>query len=396
MLFLCFLLLGPVNGGFIQRTVLDRYSRIANTTDGYPCLSGCSPITNECIINWLWMKKPCRIENEPAPIFHTSQVKDKGSKICLSNCGNFGHLYEWCITTADNKWDYCSSRRRGDEPTATGKSVVDSYTKDKQLCQNACLNNNNNKGYWCKINSLFSNVCAKQATSRIPILPSDYKIGDSNKHNCDAFLTNLVRESFRANVSYYDSEKVPDNYLEEVANTVEAAVKLAPDSGLFKDVSGPGSAVQNYTMTNMYLVNGTSVLVPAVIRALVSNSTIRRNQPLIDLRIMEERNRRRRRQLSSDEIGYFNWRIIAYELGGSDEDYNFIRQSPNLYESWLQLQRAIAKWCGESGGSVDIIAVVFYKDTRTVLPKALGAAFTFHNPDGSIFVGCKETIYWNK
>lgn len=385
-------LFGVVSGTFIKRTELEKYTRIANSRDGYPCLGGCSPTTNECVVNWLWQKKPCKLENVPAPIYYTSQVYDKTNKICLSNCGKFGFPYEWCITTKDNKWDFCSSELRTKVPS-TGRRFIESYTKEKQLCQSDCRNKNK-QGYACYLNIIFWNNCAKPAISRVPILSPDFKIGNSTKQNCDAFLTNMITESIRANVSYYNSEYAPDFYLQEVADSIETAVMLAPESGLTKDVSEAGSAIKNYTMTNMILANGTTILVPAVIRAVVSNSTLRHNQPLIDIRTLVERNRRRR-QLAYDNEGYFNWRIIGYELGGSDEDYNFIRQSPNLYESWLQLQRATNKWCSDTGGSVTILVVVFYPDVHTTLPKAIGASMIFNNPDDSLFVSCKNTIYWN-
>ncbi|XP_063826991.1 uncharacterized protein LOC135076456 [Ostrinia nubilalis] len=378
-----FLSAGSVNGtfNFVARDELYKYTRVATSTDGEPCLGGCSPITKECVVNWRWTKKPCVTENRPAPIFFTARSRDPSNNQCWGNCGKFGNIYEWCVTSANNEWDFCSSKVRG-TTTPTGRSLVDTYTARSKLCQSSC-DYDPKSGYTCYFRSKLWAHCAKQAITRVPTLPLDFKTGPSDKRSCKAFMNNLIKESF--NASNFETAHASDGYIQDVANEIETAIKGAADTGVFVSNNKKFDPVYSYTMANVILANGSSVPVTAVIRAKVTSKTIKKLENLLDLRSSFPDN--------LEDLS--DWSIIGYELGGSSDSYNVVPQSSGFTHEWLLVEEAIKEWTSDTNGSVDMLIVVFYRDVQSIIPKAFGVVLSFNNPDGTPFVSCKDTIYWN-
>ncbi|KAJ2941554.1 hypothetical protein O0L34_g14607 [Tuta absoluta] len=122
------------------------YTTVSTTTDGRPCLADC--LQGSCIVDWMDNRRNCSTnkDNFIAPKFRTSEVNHKNNQYCLSNCGFFGYEYEWCVISADKKWDYCNS----------GDDHVSVY---KRKCKEHCDKRGENY-YWCYVEGGSWHHCA--------------------------------------------------------------------------------------------------------------------------------------------------------------------------------------------------------------------------------------------
>lgn len=356
------------------------YTMVAYSTYGKPCIGGCSPSTFECVVKWNGRKEPCTITNEPAPIYYTSQFKGS-HKYCLSNCGKFGYGNEWCITTLDIQWDYCSSHKTS---VAGSGRQYDAHTRKEWACNSDCAKNGK-RFFWCYWRNKRWDYCAPSAMSRLPVLPSSFNSGQSCKGTCNPLLERLTNHEIDMNI---ESSSAYDGYLSETAEALEAVADWTPNFSS-RTVNSPRGAIKSYISANMVLSNGQSVDVPVIIRARVDKSTMQ--------------------QLSftprsgGDDVNedgpyelYVNRRLVGDEIGGPSDKYNYVPMSSKLKEFWSKSEQAMSAWCDETGGSVDLLIVVFYSEFHSRMPRALGIDLTFNNNDGSHFVNCKDTVYFNR
>lgn len=357
------------------------YTHIATAFDGSKCLTGCSS-ENECVINWQWQVRNCRTYGV-APIYRTARIKDPLRKYCLSNCGRFGEPYEWCITTEDLKWDYCSSN---DNATFLASQKPAAMTRFEKKCTNECVQETGDIEYfWCysltKEGKPIWEYCALPALPRVPVLANEFHVGDKKKGNCDGLLNYVT-----SNKVCSSSIDAADNYVTDIAEGIEATVMNDTNSLTQKfKVVNARSPIQSYVMVNV-----SKFLVPAVIRAHVTNKTIE------DLsEISEDVERKVRDQMAGSGSSYETSRIIGSKLGGPNAEYNVVPRSLTEIDEWLNMEEAVMNWCERTGGSVDILVVIFYKDENTPIPNALGLSLVFNNADNSLFVGCREKIHWN-
>lgn len=377
-----FILLTLLCQTFSLKFEFTEYTRKSEAFDGTPCITGCSP-ENDCVVNWDWGKKNCRTF-EVAPIYLTSRKRDPLRKYCLTNCGYFGETYEWCVTTEDLKWDFCSSYQ---SKTFLASKEPVAQTRMGKMCIDKCRPNldGEERYYWCHFmnekNEETWEYCAPPALPRIPVLPENFHIGNKLKGNCNGFLRYV--STFIHCVS---ATEAPDNLVINLADAIEGSTI----SNSLTKVSIPtnfNTPVEKYTMVNIR-----DIMVPAVVRAHITNDSIQAGDPVIPVNVK----RKLRLQMTGSSNSYEEGQLIGHMLGGPSEEYNVVPRSVNWKcEEWSTMEQAVKNWCRTTGGSVDMVVVVFYKDTNTPIPHAFGVSLTFRDSDNSLFVDCRDKIHWN-
>ncbi|KAL0838912.1 hypothetical protein ABMA28_016925 [Loxostege sticticalis] len=354
--------------------------------NGKPCLTGCSPDTHECIINWKREKRSCKILDEIAPIYQTSQYKDAaGSKYCLSNCGPYddNYKYDWCYTSEDfSKWDFCSMNTNL-RFLVTGQQQ--SLTSSKETCTDQCAKGRDTY-FWChyknKDGAQTWDTCALAALPRIPVLQNNFHEGEKNKGKCDDFLRYDTDQPM-----YSTSSEVPDNFVTRIAEAIEAiGNNTLTQVFTLNEVANP---VKSYSMVKIK-----DLMVPAVIRAHITKDSVNllKNDASTSLKVQKKLQQQMLNFTESYEAGT----LIGFDLGGPNAEYNIVPRSHSWKcGDWADMEEAVINWCRKTGGSVDLLIVVFYRDTKTPVPKAFGASLVFRNTDHSLFVDCREKIYWN-
>ncbi|CAG9794719.1 unnamed protein product [Diatraea saccharalis] len=365
----------------------DEYTRESRTLTGKTCLTGCSPIDNECVVDWQWKNESCRAY-EPAPVYMTSRFKDRSSKYCLSNCDYFGSKEQWCITTKDLKWDFCTKYKR---PPFTGtksrSETIITQTVVGETCLGPCHRCECTDYNWCKVENKWKwHYCAYPAMSRIPVLPADYNVGQKLKGICDDFLK--FHSSMRRDTHYEDKSSLPDNFLAELADGIEITTGQLDTVAKVVRLNDVNNPIESYVTVNI-----NNIYVPAIVRAHISKDMLHRQTNVSHSR--DEIERKVREQMSGNTNPYVIENLIGDNVGGPDKDYNVVPMSQDLSCVWYELWEAIRNWSQDSGGSVDVLVVVFYSDANTPVPKAFGVSLTFRNIDRSLFLSCRETVYFN-
>lgn len=369
--------------GLSVRFEFQEYTHVANLFNGQPCLTGCDS-NNECFINWNWEKGNCRTF-EVAPIYLTSRMRDPLRKYCLSACGYFGENYEWCITTDDLKWDFCSSYK---SKTFLASNYPVAQTLHGKTCTDRCFRRGDDVYYWCHFindeNKSTWEYCAPPVLPRIPVLHNSFHIGEKKKGNCDGFFKYVSTFPY-----CFAAADAVDDYVTDLADAIEGSTAVNSLKRVYAaSALHPNSPITKYTMMKIR-----DLLVPVVVRAHVTNATISNNDVP---KIPESVQKKLRDQMAGSTDSYDAGRLIGVQLGGPITDYNVVPRSVHWRcEEWWDMELSVKDWCKKTGGSVDMTVVVFYKDENTPIPHAFGVSLAFRNVDNSLFVDCRDKVHFN-
>ncbi|CAG9795947.1 unnamed protein product [Diatraea saccharalis] len=331
---------------------------VAYTTSGSPCIGGCSPITRQCVAYWPPKNEPCTLYNTPAPKFRLNSPRDH--MYCLSNCVKYAWSTAWCYVHTNGQYDYCN------ETPIYANAIIPTTTPVTSTT------------------TIESIIALTEPIRKVPVLPSNYNNGaESLKGNCDSFFSKLSNDF----TDWNEPSIAYDGFIKEQADTVEINAKINSNIQI-QTVEEYGVAVKSYTLVNIALANGRNMSIPVVIRAHVTNQTIKHLQ--ISERFGE----------SNQNVGdfyelFYRRRLIGDEIGGPDLPYNYVPQSGRLRPVLTNIEQVIKSWCVDGDESVDMLIVVFYPEFKTRMPHAIGIDLTFNNKDNSVFVRCKDSLYFN-
>lgn len=326
------------------------YTEEAHTLDGTPCMTDC--IKRKCVINWKQHEESCIPSGKPSPIYFTSQKRYRTNDRCLSNCGYFGYNYEWCVTTQLRHWDYCSSNVRGDIYTRgvypQAKTVRGLLCTKAWNQHNYCLKNLKTYYYWCNTDSKGHwDYCAPAGSPRIPMLPTDFRIGSYTARN--KCLTSFTSDSLDNYITL-----VPDDYLEDTVKILQEEY-----TSLVRVIIDPNRTLPRYKLTTVDTPKSSSV--PVAIQLKIRKGPLRGNHLFLKNIILKHLKEMKIAQNS--EMG----------LKDTFDEIDFEKACTVFNRfSWLVVELFVF---GEAI-VVDVLVVIFYQNYENPVPQAIGVSAT--------------------
>lgn len=122
---------------------------VAYTIDGHVCMTDCDP-QNKCWYGWGDSKrKTCTESSVPAKKYQTSGQQNSEIKYCIGECTDSGYGYNWCFTTPNDKWDYCSRERNVAANGADCKKACKKYKDEEHFSCPITNNFEHDTYYYC-------------------------------------------------------------------------------------------------------------------------------------------------------------------------------------------------------------------------------------------------------
>lgn len=395
------------------------YTKVSTTYKGLPCINDC--VNNKCVIGRSLAKEACSAGCNPAPQYHTTQ-KRSTKEICLSRCGKFGFSYEWCFTSQDGDWDYCSSNTRTSwdrdrtftydyGPCATDctfygikfgppyylcdtywddRSIdrcnpqsVQSYIESKTIEEDKCVGLCQKEGtdyYWCYDADRNWNYCAPPA--RPPRL----------SHFSDKFFARGLTCS-----ANYEQINIPDDFsvitdcsfhgVDQKKSVVSTVATMIEELDSFRTVrlNIPTSSVYSYTVREPQTEE--EIIVPLVIKAKFTYRNTKSKNKCVTQGVEDMFENV---MLPDDIVN----QLIRCDIGGTKEEYNFVPMTDSVKCAFLEYEEKIIHWVQKLGKSAFMTIVVIYNDD-ILRPIGFGINVTLKYANGSVHEELVDRIICN-
>lgn len=370
--------------------------------------------------------KVCNLSNDFL-VRHYTKYYHGQTKLCMSDCNNFGYPYTWCVT--GNHWSKCSKEiprnvtRRIPASTkyeyyhclegCTNKGQCDIYPESKESCDASKLvyvsDNPTEAGTRCAtrcgIWSTNNYMCYDTRKQWVKCYPSPdgteivksfhwyakkfkYPLDDDGR---------LKQSAYRRPGDYIDVDDnvilkmesifSGQNVVEQMAKTLEAIYTTETLPQLREE------PILQYTVRIVPTpFDQPQIILPMVVRARYSNFTRRKEKsPFTNSAIVNYRNQNPRPGL--DVQGY----IVPRALGGTEEPHNIIPLWVGLKQNlgaWPTLEYFISDYIQEHPNcTVEHLVVINYDFTLSNRPMSFGISLKLFDANGRNPRNIYETVF---
>ncbi|CCU56323.1 unknown similar to MacoNPV-B orf57 [Mythimna separata entomopoxvirus 'L'] len=345
------------------------YKYVAKTTSGKPCLNTCK--NESCYIDYELYSESCTIDYlAGVPTYYTSMYEGN-IPTCLSNCDKFGYDYEWCFTTENYDWDYCSSK-------VYSYNNMNGYDMNGYKCLFKCAKN---KYYSCVSSVGDTRYCAKPATISTKSCYNGLFKKNRSKRALDRIF-DLDTCSLECRRRVFDGR---DGQVQELIDNIYSSNYVIQNE---TNIGYPFTFVAYRTAPNN---NGDIVYLPLIIQATLRQIPTPIPRSSSDITSEARTNVRRMYNgiLSRIDVGH----MISFQNGGTTQLFNYVGQTATLNRgTWKTMENEINNWINYEDGTVQMTIVVTYAGT---IPTEFAVKLKFINGDGTLHSDCLDIIFRN-
>ncbi|CCU55879.1 unknown similar to MacoNPV-B orf57 [Choristoneura biennis entomopoxvirus] len=344
------------------------YGYVAKTASGKPCLSTCK--NGQCYIDYELYSESCTIDHlAGVPTYYTSMYEGN-IPTCLSNCDKFGYDYEWCFTTENYDWDYCSSK-------------VYSYNNRNgyDIYGNKCMFKCTKSTYYSCLSSVGdTRYCAKPAiitpqTCIYALCKNRYKRALDKIFDLDNCNLENRRRVFEGR----------DGRVQELINNIYSSGYAIQNE---TNIGDPFTFVASRQSQNN---NGDTVYLPLILQATLRQIPTPVPRSSSDITTEARINVRRMYNgvLQNIDVGH----MISFQNGGTTQLFNYVGQTATLNRgTWKTMENEINNWINFDNGIVQMTIVVTYQGT---IPTEFAVKLKYFNNDGTVHSDCLDMIFRN-
>jgi hypothetical protein len=347
------------------------YGYIAKTTSGKPCLNTCK--NGYCYTDYKLNTESCIIDYLAGVPTYFTTMYEGNIPTCLSNCNKFGYDYEWCFTTKNYDWDYCSSKIYNEND----KNEYDIYG---YKCLLEC---EKDKHYTCLSSLGDERYCAKSAIITPQSCSNAFKNG---RHFVKRGLDKIFLPKYCSYACRLRITDARDGYVHDLIDGIYNSDHSIEN---VTNITPPFTFAATRNATNN---RGETVYLPVIIQATMRqiSSPV---PPRTSSDITQEARNNVRNMYNGDLTGIDVGHMISFQNGGTSELFNFVGQTGTLNRgAWKIMENYINNQINFENGTVEMTIVVVYSGT---IPAEFAVKMKFFNGDGSLHSDCLDMIFKN-